>query len=358
MSIAQSVLQGNRLAIARLLTWVENDTKEGRQALSELFRSTGQAHLIGITGAPGTGKSSLVNQVVLSLRRSLERESNDADAEKPSVAVIAVDPSSPFTGGAILGDRIRMRDLSGDPGIFIRSMASRGSLGGLAWSTAGAVQVLDAAGFNIVLIETVGVGQAEVDIAKLAHTTVVIESPGLGDDIQAIKAGILEIADILVVNKADLPGVEATERALRGTLQLGFPLSNEFQSHHGKKVKEKNGDAPVIGASVLNSPANLQEYPSWVPPIHKTVATNGRGIAELIDSIDRHRDYLQKSGLWQERERKRLEAEVKILLQETLVINWRESISEELYKIVLQDVFARKTSPHNAVDVLLEAIKN
>ena len=358
MSIAQSVLQGNRLAIARLLTWVENDTKEGRQALSELFRSTGQAHLIGITGAPGTGKSSLVNQVVLSLRRSLECESNGTDAEKPSVAVIAVDPSSPFTGGAILGDRIRMRDLSGDPGIFIRSMASRGSLGGLAWSTAGAVQVLDAAGFNLILIETVGVGQAEVDIAKLAHTTVVIESPGLGDDIQAIKAGILEIADILVVNKADLAGVEATERALRGTLQLGFPLANEFQSHHGKSEKKEDGVAPVIGASVINSPANSQESPRWVPPIHKTVATNGRGIAELIDSIERHREYLQKSGLWQDRERKRLEAEVKILLQETLVINWRESISDQLYEIVLQDVFARKISPHNAVEVLLEAIKN
>ena len=198
MTYSQAVLNGDRLALSRLLTQVENDAPEGRAALVELFPHTGKAHLIGVTGAPGTGKSSLVNQLALYYRKT----------ENKRVAIVAVDPSSPFTGGAVLGDRVRMRDLAGDTGVFIRSMATRGSLGGLAQSTANMVQVFDAAGFDVIIIETVGAGQSEVDVARLAHTTLVVEAPGLGDDIQAIKAGILEIADILVVNKADRPGVE------------------------------------------------------------------------------------------------------------------------------------------------------
>ncbi|HEX7261003.1 MAG TPA: methylmalonyl Co-A mutase-associated GTPase MeaB, partial [Luteolibacter sp.] len=178
--------------MTRLLTQVENDSPAGRATLGELFPYTGQAHLIGVTGAPGTGKSSLVNQLALGYRRSTNKK----------VAIVAVDPSSPFTGGAVLGDRVRMRDLSGDEGVFIRSMASRGSLGGIAQKTASIVQVFDAAGYEIIIIETVGAGQSEVDVARLAHTTVVVEAPGLGDEIQAIKAGILEIADVLVINKA------------------------------------------------------------------------------------------------------------------------------------------------------------
>src|SRR5512147_3215090 len=225
MSSTESVLQGNRLALARLLTQVENDSPEGRLALAELFPHTGKAHLIGVTGAPGTGKSSLVNQLALHYRKNGNKK----------VAIIAVDPSSPFTGGAVLGDRVRMRDLSGDPGIFIRSMASRGSLGGIAQKTAALVQVFDAAGYGIILIETVGAGQSEVDVARLAHTTVVVEAPGLGDDIQAIKAGILEIADVLVINKADRPGVENTERALRTTLELAHPTQHVFR-HHGQSL--------------------------------------------------------------------------------------------------------------------------
>ncbi|NIR95546.1 MAG: methylmalonyl Co-A mutase-associated GTPase MeaB, partial [Gammaproteobacteria bacterium] len=192
----QPILKGDRLALSRLLSQIENDTQTGQEALAELFLHGGKAQLIGITGAPGTGKSSLVNQIAYHYRHP----ENGRDPVR--VAVVAVDPSSPFSGGAVLGDRIRMNALTGDKDVFIRSMASRGSLGGLARTTAGVVQAFDAAGYQIILIETVGAGQAEVDIARLAHTTIVVEAPGLGDDIQAIKAGILEIADILVVNKA------------------------------------------------------------------------------------------------------------------------------------------------------------
>src|SRR5512133_2179467 len=255
MSLTESVREGNRLALARLLTQVENDSPEGRLALAELFPHTGRAHLIGVTGAPGTGKSSLVNQLALHYRKSADKK----------VAIVAVDPSSPFTGGAVLGDRVRMRDLSGDPGIFIRSMASRGSVGGIAQATASLAQVFDAAGYEIIIIETVGAGQSEVDVARLAHTTVVVEAPGLGDEIQAIKAGILEIADILVINKADRPGVENTERALRSTLELAHPMKKVYR-HHGKNMFVA---APTIDSTI------------WIPPIVKTVATEGKGIPDL-----------------------------------------------------------------------------
>src|SRR5512143_3837995 len=233
MTLTDSVLNGDRLALARLLTQVENLTPDGRAALEVLFPHSGKAHLVGVTGAPGTGKSTLVNRLALHFRGLGRR-----------VAIVAVDPSSPFSGGAVLGDRVRMKDLSGDTGVFIRSMASRGSLGGLARATAGMVQVMDAAGFEVIFIETVGAGQGEVDIARLAHTTLVVEAPGLGDDIQAIKAGILEIADILVINKADRPGVESTEKALRSMLELSHPTRGA-QLHHGKQITGAPPSSPV-----------------------------------------------------------------------------------------------------------------
>lgn len=328
MTLAEQLLSGNRLALTRLLTQVENDTPEGRAALTELFPHTGQAHLIGVTGAPGTGKSSLVNQLALHFRKRDERR----------VAIVAVDPSSPFTGGAVLGDRVRMRDLAGDPDVFIRSMASRGSLGGLSQTTAGLVQVFDAAGFDTILIETVGAGQAEVEIARLAHTTLVVEAPGLGDDIQAIKAGILEIADILVVNKADRPGVENTLKALKNALELAHPVRHVFQ-HHGKQQVVEAPEEPV--------------YNSWIPPIQKTVSTEGTGISDLAGEIARHAEHLRESGDWSARERSRLEAELDTLLRGMLVSRFRERVSESSYEEVLDRVFQRELSPLEAVKMLL-----
>jgi LAO/AO transport system kinase len=331
MSITESILSGERRSLARLLTQVENGAPEGRTTLDELFPHTGKAHLIGVTGAPGTGKSSLVNQLALSYRK-------EDSADPKRVAIVAVDPSSPFTGGAVLGDRVRMRDLAGDPGVFIRSMASRGSLGGLAAATAAMVQVFDAAGYDVILIETVGAGQTEVDIARLAHTTLVVEAPGLGDEIQAIKAGILEIADILVVNKADLPGVENTERALKGMLGLAHPVEKIFRHH---------GEAMIIPDS---EPANAS---LWVPPILRTIATDGMGVAKLMAAIEQHARHLRQSGDWDRRERARLKAEFEALLTETLVRKFRNSVPEDGYDEVVERLVQRTLSPWEAVKELL-----
>ena len=335
MSLASSVLAGERLALARLLSQIENDHPSGRAALGELFPHTGQAHLVGVTGAPGTGKSTLVNRLALYYRHP------PPGVSQRKVAIVAVDPSSPFTGGAILGDRVRMRDLSGDPGIFIRSMAARGSLGGLAPTTASMVQVFDAAGFEIIMIETVGAGQAEVDIARLAHTTLVVEAPGMGDEIQAIKAGILEIADILVVNKADRPGVENTERALRSMLELAHPTRRIFK-HHG------------LDETVPLPERESNDDSLWVPPIVRTVATQGDGLPELVEAIADHQDHLEITGERQDRDRIRLQAELELLIQGNLVSRWREGVSDSQYQEILESLIARQISPHQAVDALLD----
>ena len=328
MTLAASILAGDRLSLARLLTQVENDSPEGRAALTDLFPHTGRAHLVGVTGAPGTGKSSLVNQLALHYRKQADQR----------VAVVAVDPSSPFTGGAVLGDRVRMRDLSGVPNVFIRSMASRGSLGGLAQATAGMVQVFDAAGFDVILIETVGAGQSEVDIARLAHTTLVVEAPGLGDDIQAIKAGILEIADILVINKADRPGVENTERALKSTLELAHPAQRVFR-HHGQYM-----------SVAVDLPIDKQ---MWIPPIQKTVSTEGRGIPELVEAIARHAEHLRSSGDWAARERARLEVELEMLIQEALVARFSASVPPQKIQQTVERIAKRDLSPWEAANFLM-----
>lgn len=334
MDLVGDVLVGNRLALARLLTQIENESQAGADALDELFKFTGKAHLIGVTGAPGTGKSSLVNQLARHYRSTAHGKVT------PRIAIVAVDPSSPFTGGAILGDRIRMRELSGDSGVFIRSMASRGALGGLAHTTAGVVQAFDAAGFEVIFIETVGAGQAEVDIARLAHTTLVVEAPGLGDDIQAIKAGILEIADILVINKADRPGVESTEQALKGMLQLAHPAPRSFHHHN-------------LHAGTQITPPSTTEQELWLPPVLRTVAVEGQGVDELILNISNHKEYLERTGERQRRDRIRLETETDHYLRAELMLRWQTASAPGQYLEILEQVTSRRISPRQAADALI-----
>jgi LAO/AO transport system kinase len=309
LKLAERVRSGDRLALARLLTLIENNSQEGLEVLSELHASTGRAHRVGVTGAPGTGKSMLVNRLTLHLR---------AQDDPPLVAIVAVDPTSPFTGGAILGDRIRMRELSGDAGIFIRSMANRGALGGLARSTSSIVDALDAAGFQIILIETVGTGQAEVDVASAAHTVLVLEAPGMGDAVQALKAGLLEIADILVVNKSDLPGAENTARALRASLELG---------------------SAQVG---------------WITPVLQTSAESGDGVPELAQKIKEHSEHLQETGGRIERDRTRVEGEMERLLQYRLMDRFMEAQSDGAFKRAVERVVEREVSPMKAIDELLQ----
>jgi len=331
-----SIRQGDRLALSRALTAIENDKPAGNEIQTALFPHTGKAHLVGVTGASGTGKSTLVNQLAKSLRRVKE------DEKAPKIAIIAVDPTSPFTGGALLGDRIRMQDLAGDKGIFIRSMASRGALGGLAHKTAAFATVLDGAGFNLILIETVGAGQAEVDIAQLAHTVIVVEAPGMGDDIQAIKAGILEIADILVVNKADRPGAENTALALKAMLAMV----------HG-------GDLPTAGKHMRRASHDKHEKVQknnkgvWHPPVRLVTATEGKGVDELVGEIEQHRQFLLDNGIWQEKEAHRLRREIEDLIKDSLIDQWRQNIDKNKFEKVLKEVIDRKYAPIEAVKLLL-----
>jgi len=238
-----------------MLSRAESGTSEARFALDEIFRNAGRAHIVGITGVPGSGKSTLVAKIAAEIRKS-----------NRTIGIVAIDPSSPFSGGSILGDRIRMADLAGDPGVFVRSMATRGALGGLANGTLESVDVLDAAGYDMVIIETVGVGQDEVEVARAAHTTVVVSAPGLGDDIQAIKAGILEIADVHVVSKCDKPDANKTLADLKAMLTLGLSL---------KPAAERN---------------------PWNAPVVATSVARDEGVTELVAAIDAHRKHLESSG--------------------------------------------------------------
>ena len=308
--LTQAVLQGKRHALARLITLVENNTGEGQKALDELFPKTGRAHVVGITGASGAGKSSLVNCLVDSILKQ--------DPEK-QIGVIAVDPTSPFTGGAVLGDRIRMRAVAEHPNVFIRSMASRGALGGLAHNTQAVSMLLDAAGFDIVFIETVGAGQSEVEIASQAHSVLVVEAPGLGDDVQAAKAGIMEIADILVLNKADKADVDGAEMALRSMLAMGYPMEDEQ---------------------------------IWVPPIIRTIATDGSGIEELVKALQEHKFFLQSSGIWQKRDQIRIRTFVRGLLERRRGEEWHQLLQKQAVQDIFSQVFNRKLTPFKAVEQL------
>jgi len=333
---AKAVLAGDRRAIARALTEVENDSRHGSILLDELFVHSGKAHLIGVTGSPGAGKSSLVNQIAKSFRQP-------KTGLPPKVGIIAVDPSSPFTGGAILGDRVRMRDLSGDLGVFIRSMATRGTLGGLAKKTSAFAQILDAAGYEVILIETVGAGQSEVDIARLAHTTIVVESPGMGDDIQAIKAGILEIADILVVNKADHPMTDLTLRALKANLELAHP--HQFSVFERMHLHTLAFDpVPIISNDIRDI---------WIPPLFSTISTKGEGIVPLVEAINAHKVYLLDNGQWQQREAARLQEELNDLLLGYFASQWRTQVDNSRIEEVVHDMLARKYSPQQSLNRLI-----
>jgi LAO/AO transport system kinase len=339
MELVQPVLDGNRRALARMLTAVENERPGADEALAALFPHTGRAWVIGITGAPGTGKSSLVNALTKAYR-----------AGGKTVGILAVDPTSPFSGGAILGDRIRMRDLSGDKGVFIRSMATRGSLGGLSRATRDAIRLLDAAGFDIILVETVGAGQSEVDIVRTAQTTVVVEAPGLGDDVQAIKAGILEIADVLAVNKADRQGADSTVRGLKAMLELGHPTGREqLAAHHGQLL-------PV------QAPDNPQATTFWLPPIVRTVATDEQGIDELMNAIESHRDYLAKGERRADVERQHIEIELHDRLRAGLMARLLSTVPPEVIEGMIARVQAREVDPQSGVMELLsyqdEKLKN
>lgn len=331
----EQVRQGHQRAIARLITQVENSEAAAEMAVTQLYSHTGRAHVVGVTGPPGSGKSTLVNEVAKAFRQRQQR-----------VGIVAVDPSSPFTGGALLGDRVRMRDLSGDPGIFIRSMASRGNLGGLSRMTAAVIKVLDAAGYEVILVETVGAGQAEVDIASAAHTTLVIEAPGMGDDIQSIKAGILEVADILVVNKADRPGAARTVRSLKMMLHLG-PLGG--MRHHGRLVDNE--------ALADQSPVATEDDSSWQIAVQETVATEGKGIEELVDLVQAHKVYLEETGEWLRREKERSRREVEQLLQMRFMARFQAAVSQSDREQLVTAVATRRVDPYTAVKQLLEMSK-
>lgn len=305
--IVERLLHGDRRALARMVTLIENESPAARRYLSELHRHTGQAHLIGVTGAPGAGKSTLVTHMVRELRRREHR-----------VGVVAVDPSSPFSGGALLGDRIRMMELAGDPQVFIRSMASRGSLGGLSASTRDVVHAMDAAGYNPILIETVGTGQAEVEVMRAAQTVLVVCAPGMGDEVQAIKAGILEIADIFVVSKADRPGADQAAAELAMMLSL-----DPTRRQHARSTT------------------------SWRIPVLKTSAPTDLGLVELVDAISAHRLYLQTSGTLAWRAERQTRSEIEALVLHAVSRALTQQVSTQQWQQLIEDVTTRQRDPYS-----------
>ncbi len=304
-ALVDGAVDGDRGAIARLISLVESGGDDAIEAVARLYPRTGHAYTIGMTGAPGSGKSTLTDRLIARLRR-----------DGTEVGVLAVDPTSPFTGGAILGDRVRMQDHATDDGVFIRSMATRGHLGGLALATPQAVRVLDAAGKPWVIVETVGVGQVEVEIAGAADTTVVVVTPGWGDGVQAAKAGLLEIADVFVVNKADRPGADETVRDLAQMLEL-------------------SGDR------------------DWTPPIVETVATESHGIDQLWEAIEAHRAHLEGAGRLEHERERRLRDELRAIVLERLARGADDVCSGARFEALVARVMKRELDPHSAADELL-----
>jgi LAO/AO transport system kinase len=311
MRLVEGVLAGDRRSLARLATHVENDSELGRSGLAQLYALSGKAHVVGLTGPPGAGKSSLLNQLIATFR--------DRDR---SIGVVAIDPSSALSGGATLGDRIRMMDRQADPAVFIRSMASRGRAGGLAPATAGVVHLLDAAGFDLVVVETVGVGQEEIDISQIVDTLILVQTPGTGDGVQLLKAGLLEYADIFAVNKADLPGASDLLRGLRSMLHL-----------------------------------SMRSETDWSPPIVRCSAKTGDGIAELADRVDEHMTFLRDVNQLVQRRRQIARAE--IADQTNAAIRRRlaqRSAGQEQTETLIDDVAERRLAPHEAVQRLFKQL--
>jgi LAO/AO transport system kinase len=311
VSLTEDIVAGRYRALAQAITLVESHDPRAARLLAELYPQTGRARIIGITGSPGAGKSTLVATMAKHYR-----------AQQKRVGIIAVDPTSPFTGGAILGDRIRMSDLYTDRGVFIRSMATRGFLGGLAKATNDVVDILDAAGFDVVLVETVGVGQDEVEVVRTVQTNLVVLVPGMGDDIQAIKAGIMEIGDVFVVNKADRPGADKTVTEVTMMMSL------------------------------------VEEHGDWIPPIVKTVASKNQGIAELDEAIIKHYDYLSASGELDRRNRDRVRIRIETQLKEGFMSRLiGGTVPREEYESLLEDVLRKKNNPHDAAEGVLGRVR-
>ena len=302
---------GDPRALTRAISTVENRSDGWSELLKGLFPHSGHARVLGLTGSPGSGKSTLVDQLAKHYRK-----------ENRTVGIIAVDPTSPYTGGAILGDRIRMQDHYSDPGIYIRSMATRGSLGGLARTTADVATVLDASGRDLVIIETVGVGQDEVDIVRLADITIVILVPGMGDDVQTIKAGIMEIADIFVINKSDRDGAERVEREIR----------------------------------VMQSLATRSDH--WTPPVVKTVASEGVGTKELAEAIDAYKDYLKKENLVLKRNVQNWQERIVEMLRDAMLEKAREQVSDGHLKTYAAEVAQHKRDPYTLVEEIVDKLSH
>jgi len=315
-NIVERLLSGDRRALARMVTLIENEVPAARRYLAELHQHAGRAHVVGVTGAPGAGKSTLVTHIVRELRRR--------DAK---VGVVAVDPTSPFTGGAILGDRIRMMELSYDPNVFIRSMASRGSLGGLSASTRDVVRAMDAAGYNPIIIETVGTGQAEVEVMRTAQTVMVVAAPGMGDEIQAIKAGILEIADIFVVSKADKPGADQTAAELAMLLSL-----DPIRRQHDKSK------------------------PYWRIPVLKTAAIKDQGITQVVDAMKENYNYLVESGMLASRAQRQIRSEIEALVLHAVVNTLKAKTTEDEWQQMVEDIKNKRSDPYSVASELEERI--
>ncbi len=304
--LVKGILSGDRRSIAKAITIVENDTAEAHKLIATIYPHTGKAHIIGLTGAGGSGKSTLIEKIAREYRK-----------RDKTVGIVAVDPTSPFTGGAFLGDRIRMQELSTDAGIFIRSMATRNYAGGIAKATKDAVKILDAAGKDVIIVETVGAGQSEVEVMKVAQTIIVIHAPGLGDEIQAIKAGLMEIADIFVVNKAD----------------------------------RENADKAVIDIQAMLQLNSTKK--AWRPPVLKTVALTGEGLPQLMEALEKHKDFLLRESKL-ERKIEKVEAEFLEALEEKITNVILEELKEDgKFKELLKQIIERKIDPVSAAEKLL-----